>query len=204
MNEGSNFKEGAAKKVPGMKTESEPKISMSTATPDDAKGIRELEYETYMETYVNDKSKITRDDIEWYFHTFKKSFTPQSIEKLAREIENLPGNQYVVVAKNEEGDVVGFAWSRKGDINNDLGAIYVSPKYQGAGLGKKIWTETAAFFDPEKETILTVQEDNAKAIEFYKKLGFVDTGKRTVALTFPSGIGFNEIEMLRKADLVKL
>lgn len=178
--------------------ESSPKVEVLSAIPKDAQGIRELEYETWMRTYVGDKSKITESDIEWYFKTFKKFLTPQNIEKLALEIEGLPDDHHALVAKDESGKIVGFAWLMKRSDSNELGAIYIHPEYQGIGLGKKIWNEAGIFFDPQKDITLTVQENNMNAIEFYKNLGFVDTGKKIENLTFPSGAIFSEIEMIKK------
>lgn len=184
-------------------TERSPKAEVFSAVPDDAQGIRELEYETWMRTYVSDKSKITESDIEWYFKTFKKFLTPRSIEKLALEIEELSGDQHALVAKDESGKIIGFAWLMKRSDANELGAIYIHPEYQGMGLGKKIWNEAKNFFDPQKDIILTVQENNTNAIEFYMNLGFIDTTKKIENLTFPSGAIFREIEMIKKVAQVE-
>lgn len=181
--------------------ERETKIEITSATPKDVLGIRDLEYKTWMATYPGAKSGITPEDIDWYFNKFKKSFSPQNIEKTTQEIKNLPADQHVVVAKNEEGEIVGYAWLMKRDNENELGAIYVNPEYQGMNLGKKIWSEAQSFFNSNTQTMLTVEENNLRAIKFYEKLGFKDTGKRMESLTFPSGAKFSEIEMKRDAGL---
>ena len=41
-----------------------------------------------------------------------------------------------------------------------------------------LWNDVAPFIDPNKETSLKVLMCNNKAISFYKKVGFIDTGKR--------------------------
>ena len=178
--------------------EREPKIEITKAVPADVLGIRDLEYKTWMATYPGSKSGITPEDIDWYFTKFKKSFSPQNIEKTEEEIKELPEDQHVVVAKNEEGKIVGYAWLMKSDDENELGAIYIDTSYQGANLGKKIWSEAVSFFDAGKKTRLTVEENNSRAIAFYGKLGFEDTNRRLANLKFPSGAEFREIEMLRE------
>jgi len=40
------------------------------------------------------------------------------------------------------------------------------------------WTKIQEFFAKDKKTIVQVADYNDKAIAFYQKLGFVDTGKR--------------------------
>ncbi len=180
-----------------------PKIEISPATPEDVLGIRELEYETWKATYPSDESGITQDDVDWYFDIFKKSFSAKNIEKTALEIKELPDEQCVVVVKNETGKIIGFAWLEKKDDNNELGAIYVHPEYQGMNLGREIWDKAESFFDTHNNTLLTVEENNLRAIKFYEKLGFRDTGKRVTSLVFPSGAKFNEIEMVNKVGSVE-
>ena len=185
------------------KQEELPKIEISLAIPEDVFGMRELEYKTWMATYPGEESGITTNDIEWYFKEFKKSFSPSNLEKTASEIENLPTSQKVLVAKNEDGEMVGFSWLMRGNDVNELGSIYIDPKVQGVGLGTKIYEEAKNFFDKNKDVFLTVEEHNSKAIGFYKKLGFEEVGKRAGNLSFPSGAKFNEIEMLNRANLAE-
>ena len=47
-------------------------IIIKEAEPKDARGIREVEYATWMDTYPSEESGITPKDIDWYFNDFKK------------------------------------------------------------------------------------------------------------------------------------
>jgi ribosomal protein S18 acetylase RimI-like enzyme len=78
-----------------------------------------------------------------------------------------------------------------------LQAIYVLPEYQGRGVGKALWNEIRKNFDPKRKTIVNVAIYNIKAISFYEKLGFKDTGKRWQDETFKmkSGSRIPEMEM---------
>ncbi len=83
---------------------------------------------------------------------------------------------------------------------NQLKTIYVLPEFQGKGIGKMLYEEVVKFSDPEKDTIVHVATYSKQAIEFYKKLGFVDTGKRFSEERFKmkSGAIIPEMEMILK------
>ncbi len=50
-------------------------------------------------------------------------------------------------------------------------------------------------FDKNKDTVVEVTTYNNKAIEFYKKLGFIDTGRRWSDEKFKTKSGFMTTEM---------
>jgi ribosomal protein S18 acetylase RimI-like enzyme len=93
-----------------------------------------------------------------------------------------------LLAKN--GDViVGFCYVEKEADKNVLHALYVLPQFQHQGIATKLWNSIREFLDSNKPMILEVLSSNAKAIKFYKKLGFVDTGKRFTDERFKSKSG---------------
>ena len=143
-------------------------ITIQKATPDDAQGIGEVFYKTWLATYPNEEIGLTEDDVEFKF----KDRHLADGSKYA----NIPDNQSVLTAK--DGDlVVGICRLVKHEEMNELTVIYVLPEYQGRGIGKMFWNEALKFFDPSKSIIVKVVSYNKNAIEFYKKLGFKDTGK---------------------------
>jgi ribosomal protein S18 acetylase RimI-like enzyme len=59
----------------------------------------------------------------------------------------------------------------------ELRGFYIATKYQGKGIGKKLW-ELALDFAKEKNITLDIYAHNTKTIEIYKKWGFkVDTAR---------------------------
>ncbi len=57
----------------------------------------------------------------------------------------------------------------------ELRGFYVAPKYQGKGIGKKLW-KLALGFIKDKDVTLDIYAHNIKTIEIYKKWGFeIDT-----------------------------
>jgi len=66
----------------------------------------------------------------------------------------------------EEGnELKGFA-SLLGDT---LAALFVSPRYQGKGIGKQLILKSKSI---REKLILTVYKENKRSIEFYRKNGF--------------------------------
>ena len=88
----------------------------------------------------------------------------------------------------------------RNENNNQLRTIYVLPEFQGKGIGKMLWNEVKKFCDPTKDIIVQVVTYNQNTIEFYKKLGFIDNGKRfSNDWRMKSGITMPEMEMVIKA-----
>lgn len=150
-------------------------ILVTKAKPEDVRSIQELLYETWLETYPNSEAGITEEDI----HTrFKERMTDKVIKERQEKLrDNSSRNELFLVAK-ENDELVGVCGVSAREEYNELQAIYVSPKHQRKGIGYMMWDEAKKYFNPEKKTIVHVADYNEKAISFYKKLGFVDTGKR--------------------------
>jgi len=177
--------------------EPEQNVEITPATPEDARYIEEVRYKTWLATYPNTKLGITIDDIE---DRFKDSF---SEEKLTKGVERLktPGT-FTFVAKQDKR-VIGMCVVSRSDDKNHLRAIYVLPDAHAKGVGNALWQKAKEKLDPTKDTYVEVADYNQKAIRFYEKQGFVDTGRRRTdeRLKLKSGAMIPEVEMRRIADI---
>jgi ribosomal protein S18 acetylase RimI-like enzyme len=176
----------------------EKEIEIVRASPRDVRGMQEVYYKTWLATYPNEELGITTDDIE---DQFKDTFTEEGLEKTAEHLANPPEGQTVLLAK-EGNEVVGVCRAIVSDDKNELRTIYILPEHQGKGIGRKLWEEAKKVFDPHKDIIVSVATYNMNAINFYKKLGFIDTGKRWNDDKFKlkSGAKMPEMEMVIKAE----
>ena len=95
-------------------------------------------------------------------HDFVRSEFWESKVKDMREIHILSGETYVY---EEERKIKGFVSLFK----DTIAAIFVSPNYQGIGIGKKLMAKSKEVRD---NLNLTVYKENRNSIEFYKKCGF--------------------------------
>jgi ribosomal protein S18 acetylase RimI-like enzyme len=152
-------------------------ITITKAQVDDTREIQMILYRIWLVTYPNKEAGITLEDIE---ERFRERLTEEAIEKRKQKfLENASQKEFFLVAK--DGDtMVGVCGIWIKEEYNQLWAIYVLPEYQGKGIGRMFWNEVVRLFDPEKKIIVQVATYNEKAIGFYKKLGFVDNGKRFV------------------------
>ncbi len=172
-------------------------IKILDAVPDDALGITNVFYKAWLATYPNKEKGVTVDDIE---DSYKDEFSPEKIENLKELIRNLPKNKKRLVAK--KGDmIVGACTIIRNENDNHLRTLYVLPEFQNKGIGTLLWNAAVKFLDPKKDTCVQVADYTEHAIRFYKKLGFVDTGKRTAQESekLKSGAVIVDMEMVRKA-----
>ena len=173
------------------------KIKISEASPEDVKEIAQVFYTTWLVTYPNEEFGITVDDVH---DKYKDSFKEESLENRRVSILNPKEGSIFLVAK-DGGKVVGVCRATVHTDKNELQAMYVLPECQGRGIGKLLWQYIHKIFDTKKDSVVNVVTYNTNAIEFYKKLGFVDTGKRFSDERFKmkSGAMFPEMQMIIKA-----
>ncbi|GMA62603.1 type I methionyl aminopeptidase [Alicyclobacillus fastidiosus] len=83
-----------------------------------------------------------------------------------------------IVLEHKTGNVAGFfVYSEVGDVLH-LNTLVIDPKFQGIGIGKQVMErfEDLARKGNLKSTRLCVQTNNHRAMQFYKKLGYVICG----------------------------
>ncbi len=163
-------------------------ITIQKAIPEDAQEIGEVFYRTWLATYPNAEVGITTDDVEDIWKN------RGSVD--GSRFKSFPDNELFLTAKCD-GQVVGVCSLVKHENKNELKAIYVLPEYQGRGIGKMFWEEALKYFDKKKKICVEVADYNAPAINFYKRLGFVDSGNRfPMKISFKSGAVITEMEMI--------
>lgn len=169
-------------------------IAISPAIATDVKGMQEVFYRAWLATYPNQEFGITVDDIE---DRFKDRLSEEALAKRVVRITNPTEDEINLVAR-EGGVVVGLCRLIRYHDKNQLQAIYILPEFQGRGIGKMLWEEIQKTLDWSKPTIVQVATYNTKAINFYQKLGFRDSGKRLSDEKFrmKSGATIPEMEMM--------
>ena len=131
---------------------------------------------------------------------FEKTLTLQHWE----ERLSAPGRHWFLCRM--DGDIAGICafsrvtHSRKEAHRGDLGSMYVRAAYQGQGVGEAL---LKSVFDVAQETVeqisLTVNAENARAIAFYKRMGFRECGRMPRAINV-DGRYYDEMEMVRSVS----
>ena len=142
---------------------------------DDLKLLQQIACETFLETFASDNNK---DDINQYL---TEKFSP---EALGYELNNPESEFYFAEINN---DVVGYLKLNFGhaqtevqsDQSVEIERIYVSGQHQGKKIGQLLFQTAIDVAKQEQAHYiwLGVWENNAKAIGFYKKNGFVEFDK---------------------------
>jgi len=99
------------------------------------------------------------------------------------------------------GKVIGFCVANKEKEKGRVSALYILPGYQRKGAGSKLIQKALRWLDDNKDIYVNVVEYNLKAVNFYKKHGFSETGRGGFldsAAVLPSGKRIPEIELLKK------
>jgi ribosomal protein S18 acetylase RimI-like enzyme len=133
---------------------------------------------------LSDSQGIAKVHVDCWRTTYKNIVPTEFLDKLSYDqrtelwVKNISNEKnYVFVAENNEGQIVGFADGGKRETNlvehsGDLTSIYVLQEYQGMGIGKKLVQQLFSKFDELGYTTIFVEvlEDNQSRF-FYESLG---------------------------------
>ena len=149
-------------------------IKIKKCNREDLAILQEISIETFNDTF---KNQNTPENMKAYL---EKAFNTKQLEKELSTIssqfffvyfyEAVAG--YLKVNTNEAQS------EEMGDESLEIERIYIKSKFQKHGLGKSLFDKALEIaLDHNKKIIwLGVWEKNENAIEFYKKIGFIQTG----------------------------
>lgn len=143
-----------------------PPVIVDVATPEDAAEIVRIQTETWLATYPNSEYGITVEDIQ-----AKKLDDPLRVLRWQSLLENGDGSYRIWIAK-EGARAIGYCFVKKGEKENHVNALYISPQEQHHGIGRKLMDEACAWLGTSRPIVLEVAVYNVKAVAFYEKYGF--------------------------------
>lgn len=149
-------------------------ITIKKCSLEDLNKLQELSYETFNETF---KDQNSPENMRAYL---ERAFNEEQLEK---ELSNPDSQFYFVFYQNEAAGYlkinVNDAQSEEmGRESLEIERIYVKNQFQKHGLGRVLLNKAVEIAkEQDKNKVwLGVWEKNEKAIAFYQKMGFVQTG----------------------------
>lgn len=146
-------------------------IIVEIASPDDAEGIRQVQHDSWIETYPNEQVGITLNLVQ---ELVENTISPKSIQEL-KESFNLT-DRCTWVAK-VSSKIVGFSTAKKNDDTNQILAIYVLAEYHGKQVGNNLMEKSLEWLGKKKDIDVEVASYNDRAIRFYEKYNFHKNGQ---------------------------
>ena len=145
-------------------------LTIAIASAEDASSIRQVQHDTWIDTYPNEELGLTEELIRDRVASLTGPKKVKSLEEALR-LEN----QRTWVAK-DGSRIVGYCTAEKKPDINRLGAIYILPEYQNKHIGTDLINSALEWLN-DKDIKVEVATYNEKAIKFYEKHGFVKTGE---------------------------
>jgi ribosomal protein S18 acetylase RimI-like enzyme len=172
-------------------------IKILRATPEDAPGIQKVTELSSREMYR--LCGLSDQEIDDHFDT------AEGEEKLRKNILNFSEADILLTAKDGSGKIIGFCYANKGDEINRIEAMYILTEFQGSGLAKKLYDTAYENLNPKNDTLLDVFSLNLKGVNFYRKMGFNETGKKSFEERFKDSAGnmleITEMKLEKKHSL---
>ena len=155
-------------------------MTIRSAVPRDAATLSEFAERTFRDTFGPDN---TLENMDLYVAGVF------GVERQHAELAD-PRGSVLLIELN--ASVVGYAQMTSGAPPHGIGStpaielqrFYIAQEYHGLGLAQRLMRRTldTAFEHDAKTLWLGVWERNARAISFYRKLGFADVGAHVFML----------------------
>jgi len=135
-------------------------MNIRHAEPEDSEQIHDVALKSWKDTYIQILSEEAIEEVveAWY-----------DIDKLEEQVEDP-----IFYVAEEDENLIGFVHASVEDSKATLHRIYLKPKYQGQGVGSKLYQKVEKDVRDKKadKIELEVLAENQKGVRFYQKQGF--------------------------------
>ncbi|MEU6229760.1 GNAT family N-acetyltransferase [Streptomyces sp. NPDC047042] len=141
----------------------------------EAEELSRVHLTAWLETYPSAANGI---DVAWIRESVGWVVAPEGVARWREGIEAAalrPQQDFCRIARSGD-QAVGFLCGHRGDVTT-LGPMYVLAKFTGHGIGSRLMDEYLEWVGG-KPVFLWVTTYNERAVRFYARHGFVDSGER--------------------------
>lgn len=166
-----------------------PNIKIRLAKPGDREAMFSVTTSGWLDTYPNKELGITEEAIKEQLIRKNNNKKPIMQTATSRTWVALDGEK-----------IVGFCRAQLDEGKNYLGATYILKDYRREGIGSRFLNKVIAWFGENSEVVTDVASYNEKAINFYKKHGFLVVGpsRKPKTTMLPNGAIIPIVRMIRK------
>jgi ribosomal protein S18 acetylase RimI-like enzyme len=165
-------------------------------TTKDATEIWEIEKNSWLETYANERLGITRDTLSEHLQGKNGELNKVKISEWSTKLA-LSQERTSFVAVNH-GHIIGFiAPFIEDDGVHRLGNLHLSPGYKRSGIGTRLLQESLTWHGKNDVYLYLVAYNNG-AFSFYKKHGFIEIERGYATKErLPHGLLIPNIKMMK-------
>ncbi len=150
-----------------------PPVTVRDAERRDVPAIQHVAYASWHATYAGILAREFIDDF------LARNYSTESLE---RAIANASARGQTFLVAERVGDVVGYLHFGERDERPELFRVYADPEHFGTGIGHALLTELERRISRTVDRyVLHVHERNQRGRDFYRRQGFVETGRSTEA-----------------------
>lgn len=143
-------------------------ITIRRAKIEDTSGIKCVLVTTWRDTYSSflSETSIATVTTEWH--------SPMVLEAEINQPLTFTG-----IAKSSSGEVVGMITAHSCGELLFIARLYILPAFQRQGIGERLMESSYQAFPRTRRVQLDVEEQNPKARNFYRKLGYIEVSTKT-------------------------
>jgi len=165
------------------------KILIRPAKQSDALRILQIKQKGWVDTYLNKELGLTKQIL-----LEKQKITAEKINQTKDRIKQADNYYVAEVAKTVQGFIMPRIDEHK---RNRLGGLYVASEYRGKTIGSQLLEKVLQTYGLSLDIYLEVANYNFKAINFYKKYGFVLLSKKVVKHWLDESLYIPVVTMIR-------
>lgn len=156
--------------------------------PEHARSILNVRRAVRVDTYAGYAETLTAE-----YLTRRYKITPEIIAGEAAKLGNAQSQYFLA---KDDARVIGYVKTERSP-RQSICLLHILAGYQGRGIGSELMRRAFDGLDLTQPIYLEVVEGNDRAMDWYKRIGFKETGRVIDGTPIPAGGYLSELEMVK-------